>query len=302
MAMVVMAGSAVAWDPIGHMIVNETAYAQLSPKARAAVDASMAAFNEKNKTAYTFVTAGCWMDDIRPTTREFNTWHYINLPYNETGEPFPPETQENVLQAMTLCADILAGKRTDPRIDRDQALVMLSHLVGDVHQPLHTTSRNNDLGGNKVDVPNIVDARVEVFPKWKNLHYFWDTSYRRTVKDGQVVETFSEPLYPIDQPLEGHNKTLPVVREQAPRLAAVYDPVKFPAAGAPADWVTESHGFGFNIAYKNLPGGDGANPAVLDAPYVDAARMLSEQRLIQAGKRLAAVIESALGDQKPAAR
>ncbi len=73
--------TAGAWDPIGHMIVNQQAYNQLTPAAKAKVDESIAAFNQKQHATYTFfVTAGCWMDDIRGKTKEFNTWHYINLP------------------------------------------------------------------------------------------------------------------------------------------------------------------------------------------------------------------------------
>ncbi len=94
-------------------------------------------------------------------------------------------------------------------IDKDQALVMLTHLVGDVHQPLHATSRNNDLGGNKVEVPNLMDAMVATFPNRKNLHTFWDSAYRRTVKDSLAVEEYVEPPYLLSQPVEGQRRHCP---------------------------------------------------------------------------------------------
>ena len=55
------------------------------------------------------------------------------------------------------------------------ALKFLLHLIGDVHQPLHSAD-NDDRGGNEVKV--IVDG----FPyntreKDNNLHHFWDTRF-----------------------------------------------------------------------------------------------------------------------------
>lgn len=279
-----------AWDPIGHMIVCQQAYGQLTPAAKAKVDESIAAFNRKEHATYTFVSAGCWMDDIRGKTKEFNTWHYINLPYTADGLPLPPESEMNVLSAINLCVGILKGNKMYMGIDKNQALVMLAHLVGDVHQPLHTTSRNNDLGGNKVDVPNLVDPMVATFPNRKNLHTFWDSAYRRTVKDGEAVEIYPEPPYLLSQPVEGHNAAQPMVAEQTALLVKEYSPEKYPAAGTPEEWVTESHKAGYTTGYQQLPGGDSSNPVTLDQPYVDGARVVAQQKLIQAGNRLAALL------------
>ena len=42
---------------------------------------------------------------------------------------------------------------------------MLIHLVGDIHQPMHT-GRSDDQGGNKI--------KVMWFNEPKNLHQVWD--------------------------------------------------------------------------------------------------------------------------------
>lgn len=276
---------AQAWDPGGHMIVNQIAWDHLTPTARAKVKKDLEVFNKEHDTAYDFVTAGCWMDDIRGKTRAYNTWHYIDLPYNAAGDPFPVDWQVNGLWAMRHCLAILRGERKDPEIDKAQALVMLTHLVGDLHQPLHTTSREGDAGGNGVSVPNIQDANVAIFPKWKNLHYFWDTSYRRTVRDGEVVALYPEPAYSTDEPVARHQKSLPLIREQAKTLVAAGK--RLPTGGEMKSWVEESHALGYADGYQKLPGGDAANPVTLDAAYVDNARAISQQRLVQAGLRLA---------------
>lgn len=294
-------GPAWAWDPIGHMLVGQVAYAHLTPGARAAVDRSLAAFNEKNQAGYTFVTAGCWMDDIRGTHKEYAPWHYIELPYTRDGEPFPVAWQVNALWGIGHCTAILKGERTDPKLDKDQAMVMLMHLVGDVHQPLHTVSRNNDAGGNRVTVPNIVDAMVAAFPTRKNLHYFWDSAYRRAWKNGEVVETITEPPYLPSDPVKGHALALPLVEEQAAVMEKGCDPEKFPATGSPEGWVRESHTQGYDNVYQKLPGGEAANPVTLDQAYVDNARALAEQKLVQGGRRLAALLNEIFAPAEPAA-
>jgi hypothetical protein len=163
---------------------------------------------------------------------------------------------------------------------------MLIHLIGDVHQPLHTVNRN-DFGGNKVVVPNIHDAMVEAFPNRKNLHYFWDSSYRRVMKDGQAVESFTSPPYLPSNPALSHANALPLVVGHTARLEKSHQPDKYPATGSPEDWVRESHAQGYDHVYQALPGGDAANPVTLDETYVDNARALAEQKLIQGGHRLA---------------
>lgn len=282
--------TASAWDAIGHMIVNQQAYSQLTPAAKARVDTSIAAFNKKQHATYDFVTAGCWMDDIRGKTREFNSWHYINLPYTPDGLPLPSEHEQNVLWGIKMCVGILKGEKLYLGVDKDQALVMLTHLVGDLHQPLHTTSRNNDLGGNKVAVTNLVDSMAATFPDRKNLHTFWDSAYRRVIKDGNAVEEYLEPPYLLSRPVDGHKAALPLVAEKTALLQKAAAPDKYPVEGTPDEWVTESHRAGYETGYQKLPGGDGANPATLDAPYVDAAREVAQQKLIQGGNRLAALL------------
>ena len=231
------------------------------------------------------------MDDIRGRTKEYNTWHYVELPYTPEGAPLPDPSQENVLYAIAIATDIVTGQKTRPGIDRDQALVMLLHLVGDIHQPLHATGRS-DAGGNKVTVPNIDDEIVQVMPARKNLHYFWDSAYRRVLKDGLAVNLYPEPPYMMDHPVEGHNAAAPLIREQTTRLEKSYQAGPYPAGGTTTDWAKESHALGYKYGYQQLPGGDGANPATLDKTYVDNAREIASQRLIQAGHRLADLLNA----------
>jgi len=291
-----------AWDPVGHMLTARIAYDRLTPEAKTAVDQAIAEFNRKNQTAYTFVTAACWMDDLRskPEGKAYAPWHYINLPFVPDVEPEPGEGKPpNVLWGMERCLAILRGETTDENIDRNQALVMLVHLIGDCHQPLHTTSRQGDAGGNKVDITNLRDPLLEIFPHYANLHFFWDSSYRRVMKDGFAVEEYAPKFYPYSQALEGHTAAQPLVGEQAAKLLQARAPESLVLGGTPAEWVRESHKLGYDLGYQKLPGGEAADPTALTNDYVNAARACAQERIVQAGGRIAETLNAIYAPRSP---
>jgi len=78
-----------------------------------------------------------------------------------------------------------------------------------------------------------------------------------------------------------------MIVEHVAVLEKGYQPDKYPATGTPEEWVRESHTQGYDNVYQKLPGGDAANPVTLDAPYVENAKALAEQKIVQAGHRLA---------------
>lgn len=282
-----------AWDPIGHMLVGQIAYDQLTPPAKAAVDAAIARFNEKDSphdAPYDPVTIACWMDDIRsrPEMKPFAVWHYVNLPFTPEGLPVPDESAgPNVIWGIQKTEGILTGKSTDPAIDKDQALAILIHLVGDIHQPLHTTSRNEDAGGNKVKVGNLKDPLADlVFSKGGNLHFFWDSAYRRVYRDGKATVLYEAPLHDRNTPVAGHKAYAKEVRAEATALEKKYPHAMFREQGDVLSWAAESHGFGYDLGYQKLPKSNENRPVNLPAAYVDAARTCAEQRIVLAGYRL----------------
>ncbi len=292
-AIVFSASPARAWDPLGHMLVGQIAYDNLTPAAKAGVNAAIARFNPKARpdAPYSFVTAACWMDDIRsrtePEFKQYAVWHYVNLPFTPDGMPAPnPSAGPNVIFGVQKTQDILTGKTTDPAIDQDQALVMLLHFTGDVHQPLHTTSRDNDAGGNKVKLANLKDPLADlIFSKGGNLHFFWDSSYRRIYKNGDATVSFEAPLHDRAAPVAGHNQALALVRTQATALEKKYPPSILKEQGDGLSWAKESHSIGYTLGYEALPKTSG--PIKLTQSYVDNARNAAEKRIVLAGYRMA---------------
>lgn len=299
-ACILTAPLARAWDPLGHMLVAQIAQSQLTPAARAELDAVLARFNQREKAdaPYDFVIAACWMDDIRSRTKEFNEWHYVNLPFTREGTPLPTGSREapDVVWGIDYCTGIIRGTGTDATIDRDQAIVMLLHLVGDVHQPLHATSRGDDMGGNRVKVTNLKDPLSDlVFSKGGNLHFFWDSAYRRVYQAGKATVLYEAPLYDRFKPVAGHEMCREIINREAAALMKRYPVGSMTAPqGDAATWALESHQAGFDVAYGKLPSGPPNGPLALPSLYVEGARPLAEARIALAGYRLGALLNALL--------
>src|SRR5262249_25617803 len=125
-----------------------------------------------------FMQAARWADDIRANDKQQHRalWHYINWPFKPDGQPASVRTREpeavNILTAMAENQRIVATENNAER--KAIALAWLFHLVGDVHQPLHTAQRftvdysNGDRGGNEICV------RLTQAGQPMPLHRFWD--------------------------------------------------------------------------------------------------------------------------------
>jgi len=123
-----------------------------------------------------FMQAARWADDVRIQEKAQNRprWHYINLPFKPEGQPVNVQAREpvNILTAMAENESILKNQNDIER--KATALAWLFHLVGDIHQPLHTAQiftvdyPNGDRGGNEICV------RVTQAEQPMDLHRFWD--------------------------------------------------------------------------------------------------------------------------------
>lgn len=282
---------------MGHMLITTVAQQHLTPATRAKVDQAITRFNfqEKPDSGYDFVSAACWMDDARSKTKDFNAWHYVNLPFTREGTPVPEgsESDPNVIWGIEECIETLKGK---PGVtDRDKALVILLHLVGDAHQPLHTADRD-DLGGNRQPVTNLRDPETDLlFSKGGNLHFFWDMAYRRVFENGEATVAYFAPLYPRHAPVAGHKGAEALVAKDAAALLTEFPLASFEGrlGGTPTDWALESHAVGVDLAYGQLPGNpEPMVPVALDEDYVDKARACARERLVLGGLRLANLLNS----------
>jgi hypothetical protein len=291
-----------AWDALGHMIVAQIAYDQLSPEAKQKFDEAAAEFSKEKAgdravadAAYCPASSGCWMDDIRSLPDKYShfaPWHYVELPFNDDGTPQPTEGP-NVISGIEDCEGILAGRKMDAQMSKNQALFMLVHLVADIHQPLHATS-HDDAGGNRVPVSNVSCPNAEaMFGKSTNLHFFWDACYRYSFRDGTAVPLYEQPIYDKAKPVTGHHESLDLIRQQAKALEQKYPAsiLKDQGVSNASEWARESHRLGFAFAYGTMPSALKGSKTTLNAAYVDKARAMGEERLALAGYRLGSLLE-----------
>lgn len=156
-AMLFIQADSYAWGRKGHHIIVELAFARLNTNTREEV--------LKYLGGLSIQAASTWMDDIRnvPVYKNLETAHYINIPDPNKIFVLPPNDVKRELNK-TL-GDLRNKKNLNDSLIK-LSILKLIHLIGDVHQPLHT-GYEVDRGGN--------DELVYFENKKSNLHRVWDT-------------------------------------------------------------------------------------------------------------------------------
>ncbi|MEO7199296.1 MAG: S1/P1 nuclease [Dokdonella sp.] len=166
-ALLLLIGSpaATAWGFHGHRVVAELADVQLNRNARQEVARLLGAAS--------LADVAPWADQLRndPQQRELGRatarLHYLNFADGSCQYSAKRDCAGGkcVVAAIDHYAAIL-GDRSRSDADRAEALRFVVHFVGDVHQPLHASPRD-DKGGNTY--------QVNLNGKGSNLHAVWDT-------------------------------------------------------------------------------------------------------------------------------
>lgn len=250
--------AAQAWGPLGHRVVAELAQHQLNPAAQAQVRRLLAPEHTDQ-----LADVANWADDLRNDPAQQSLWkdtrslHYVDLrdPHCRYQPPRDCAGDRCVVGALAHYVAILADKQ-QPDAQRREALKFVVHFVGDVHQPLHAGSRN-DKGGN--------DYPVQFQGQGSNLHRVWDSG---------LLDTRGLASVPYAQLLAARSSAPPPA--MAPLGVATY-----------VAWAEES--CRITAAPGFYPPGH-----VIGQAYVGAELPLAEQRLREAGLRLAAVLNGAL--------
>src|SRR5690606_21891784 len=203
-ALLAAAAPARAWDQVGHRVIARIAWESMSPATRAkAVALLLAAPPDSELPALLpadgwplaererelFEAAAFWADRIRDRERPSHryhepTWHYVNFSWRQEGPGGPaveldqPLTGDLLTQVQRISATV--GDRVRPAAQRGLDLAWLLHLVGDLHQPLHSSARvtaadpAGDRGGNAFGLG-----------EHGNLHSFWDGVLRERFPRGE---------------------------------------------------------------------------------------------------------------------
>ncbi|MFR9504321.1 MAG: S1/P1 nuclease [Rikenellaceae bacterium] len=151
---------AMAWGQMGHDVVAYIGEKNLSKKAAKAVREVL--------DGHSLVYYSSWMDNIRGMEeyKHTSTWHYRNIDEGKTIETMPLNEKGDVVTATEqMIAEIKGGKLS--KKEEKEAVMMLIHLLGDMHCPMHA-GRLSDLGGNR--------HPITFFGRQTNLHSLWDSA------------------------------------------------------------------------------------------------------------------------------
>lgn len=290
---------ALGWSKAGHMVSGAIAFDVLEtrdPEAAARVIAllkahpqfeqrwagQLANVPEEMKGKVLFMLAARWPDDIRDDPK-YNQpkWHYIDFPYRPPGQPDSVQTAQpddpNAQIAFRANIAVLQSDAADA--DKAIALCWIFHLVGDIHQPLHTTSlftadfpARGDQGGT------LAFVRTEQHNEPLTLHKFWDDLII-TADDVSATQQRAAEL----------QRLFP--RGELSELSGSQPPTAF------EEWIGESFSLAKRHVYREgtVSGSPvRENALILDEDYIAFARYVANRRLVVASYRLADVLAASV--------
>lgn len=256
---------AFAWSAPGHRITALVAEQSLSGEARRTL--------REITGGEPLEDVALWLDQQRDGKKStwpgMERWHYDNRPVCDPATSFSSQCADGNCplaaydRYVKVLADPAAGR--EARLD---ALRVVVHVLGDVHQPLHSGD-NGDRGGN--------DVAVDMGPGQppRALHGNWDREL-------------------VDR-AKGRDSN----RQFARRLARKYarDAARW-QTGTVRDWMQESYDIARTFTYPRLPGfvcgRPVASPVQLSPEYRAEGARIAEERLARAGIRLAGVLNATL--------
>lgn len=320
--------SVFAWGGDGHQTVGRIAALRIKPRTARKI-------GEILKPGETLANISTWADAVKervgktdpdPDTNEFlqdiahneknREWHYVDLPLNcrsyQTCNGFTVEN--DVVHMLNVCIRTLQGHPSSAHpLSKRNALKLLVHFLGDIHQPLHVGAGYIDVNGPNGTIAIIRDPvviRRKHLPHDKggndlvidnnrqNLHGFWDfvlVKSLMTFTGEQTSDTLGEFLKQSVKPGPGWNSRGPV-------------------STWAAQWATDALQLSRNHTYKSvaivgqrtIPILSGGQPLVRDgqpvtqtvyditlpANYETVNREVVRHQLAKAGFRLAKLLDA----------
>lgn len=257
-----------AWNAMGHQLVAQIAYDNLTPEAKKLCNKYNRSYSAVAPGS-SFVAAATWMDAIRANDIHwFDSLHYIDIPFSLDESSLPAPSEINALWGIKQALIVLSSEKSS-LIDKGLSLRILTHLIGDIHQPLHTVTKvskplpQGDLGGNLFKLAHN--------PIGDNLHKYWDNG-------GGV--------------LIGQTKKFQV-KNKAHQLETKWSCELANKEKNPKQWINASHKIAlkevYNIAPDKIPG----------KSYQLNAQNITQKQILLAGCRLAYILNGLAEKQNP---
>jgi len=229
----------ISWGFKGHRAVATIAQRHLTSNTAYVVSAYLGGSG--------MAEVATWADENRD--RATAPWHFLNLPLGLSHEQFVKlvsQSDGNVYSAIVKTEAQLKDKSLSAE-QKNEALKYLIHLVGDAHQPMHV-SRKEDKGGNTI--------QVRFDTKGTNLHTLWDS---RLIDHEGLSEAEIAKTYDTAKP----------------------EQIKAWQKDSPLEWLWESYQISSQLYAEIKPG------QAIDELYYQKYIPVIRQRIDRAGIRLA---------------
>ena len=284
--------AAEAWDATGHIIIAQIAYDNLTAVAQQDVDYLIAQtdFSKTFPQFTPFVYSAPWPDylnydvqDSDATSKdtfdmlraETKSWHFDDDPI-VVGNYHPTQSNSNSVWAINYLIPQLSYAIQSKNYNlAAYYLIFITHIVGDIHQPLHNANMydsdfpTGDIGGNLYKIQSTFGA--------KELHAVWDDSLGRF----SSWQNFSANA--------GYRPPLADVEKTASEFQQLCGEKKARDLN-PAHWEKQSHKIAVSFVY---PFNNKDAPAInqtLSKKYIADGQAIAARQMCIAGKRLAGVL------------
>lgn len=295
--------SVFGWDETGHKITGYIAWQQMKPDVRESVIKILLAAPEDSQIATFYVGQGTrtdetrkreffmlmayWADIVRD--RKFATryksynngnWHYADAFWTRKDGQIEylaaPEDGGKALDQLKEFDAMIRGRANDSQ--KAVAIAWIEHLIGDLHQPLHTSARVTDLEPKGDQGGNLFLLTPQGTPRERqeNLHWFWDSIVMRSMPNNGN-ECDADYLDPIAQSII---KKHPFSQIQGRLAMGKFD-----------EWVKDSR----TVAQNDVFSTDLKRFETPSDTYKKKALKVAEERLALAGYRMGELFNNVFG-------
>ncbi|KAL6848251.1 hypothetical protein ACP4OV_022379 [Aristida adscensionis] len=272
------------WGVGGHLMVCQIAQGRLSGAAAAAVKELLPSYAGGNLSSLC-----SWADDVKFRYHWSAPLHYIDTPDDLCTYSYDRDCKDEdgvkgrcvagainnyTSQLLTYGGSSYSSSSSlSSQYNLTQALLFLSHFIGDIHQPLHV-GFTSDRGGNTIDVHWYTRKTV--------LHHVWDNN---------IIETAEDDFYAggLADYIDALTKNITMQGEWSEQVPSWEGCGKNQTA-CPDIYATESITAACDWAYKGVD-----EDSTLDDAYFSSRLPIVNKRLAQGGVRLAATLNRIFG-------
>ncbi|KAJ1273012.1 hypothetical protein BS78_06G247500 [Paspalum vaginatum] len=267
-----------SWSKEGHMLTCQIAQDLLEP------DAAHAVRHLLPEDVGGDLSALCvWPDQVRHWHKYGWTGplHFIDTPdkacsFDYSRDCHGPDGAKDMCVAGAIAnftSQLLHYRHgsADRKYNLTEALLFLSHFMGDVHQPMHV-GFTSDQGGNSID--------LRWFRHKSNLHHVWDREIIQTA----LADFYGKDMGAFRKQLE-HNLTKGTWSDDVSSWGDCED-----LFSCPTKYATESINLACKWGYNGVRGGE-----TLSDDYFDSRLPIVSRRIAQGGVRLAMFLNRIFG-------